>query len=361
MQAPAYLGETMRTIISALLFLSILPVAFAHHSTFGFYEADRVVEIEGTVTAVAWRNPHTLITVSVENGDRESEEWRIETGAISVLRTRGLAREFLEPGDRIKVAGDPSARGLRDIFGHNILLEDGREVLLTVFSEPRWTGGGSGRFLEAEYSESVTQAALGSAEGIFRVWSTVLGDSDSFPILGEGSGQDYPLTESARMARDAWNSQDRTQLGCPAKGMLLMMNTPLPIALVREGTNIVIRLEELDAERLIHMDEDQVDRPEELSLSGYSTGRWEGNTLVVETSNVDYDVFDGAGTSQSADISFVERFTLSDDEDRLDYAVTVTDPQTFTEPFGLSRYWIWRPEMELRPYECDDRTEYYDE
>ena len=350
----------MRDIVAALLLVATAPVALAHHSTFGFYDEGRVLEIEGTVTSVDWRNPHTLITVSVEDETGEPLEWRIETGAISVLRTRGLAREFLEPGDRIKVAGDPSARGLRDIFGHNILLEDGREVLLTVFSEPRWTGD-QGELLEAQYSESATQAARNSADGIFRVWSTVLGDPDSFPMLGQASGMEYPLTDSARAARDRWDSQDRSQLGCPEKGMLLMMQTPIPIEFVRQGTDIVLRFEELDAQRIIHMGEDQSGRPEGFSLTGYSSGRREGNTLIVETTNVDFDLFDGAGIFQSADIRFLERFTRSGDDERLDYTVTVTDPQTFTEPVELSRYWIWRPEIELVVYECDERTEFYDE
>ena len=59
----------------------------------------------------------------------------------------------------------------------------------------------------------------------------------------------------------------------------------------------------------------------------------------------------------SNEVHLLERFTVSDDESRLDYAVTVTDPQTFPEPLETGRYWIWRPEIILDGYSCeqDDR------
>ena len=347
----------MRYIALMLSLGGFVAVASAHHSTGGFYDPNQVVEIEGTVTSVSWRNPHTLITVSVLEENSEPVEWRIETGAISVLRSRGLAREFLHPGDQIKVAGDPSTRGRPDIFAHNILLEDGKEVLLTVFSEPRWTGGNSSQLLESVYSEAAAQRARQTADGIFRVWSTVLGDPDSFPMFK----QDYPLTALARDARDDWDPKDTTQLGCPPLGMPLMMASPLPIEFVRKDNDILIRLEELDAERLIHMTADAIVPTEEFSLAGYATGRWEGDTFVVETTNIDYHRFDDEGTPQSKGIRLVERFAPSTDRGRLDYTLTITDPDTFMEPFDLSKYWVWRPEIEVEPYECDDRTEFYDE
>ncbi len=347
----------MRYIVILLSLGGFAAVTSAHHSTVGFYDPDQVVEINGIVTSVSWRNPHTLITLSVLEENSEPVEWRIETGAITVLRSRGLAREFLRPGDQIKVSGDPSTRGRPDMFAHNILLEDGKEVLLTVFSEPRWTGSNNRQLLEPIYSEAAAQRARETADGIFRVWSTVFSDPDSFPMFK----QDYPLTASAREARDDWNPKDTTQLGCPPKGMPEMMDSPFPVEFVRKDNDILIRLEELDAERLIHMNADAVVPREEFSLAGYAAGRWEDDTLIVETINISYGRFDFSGTPQSKGIRLVERFALSNDEERLDYTLTVTDANTFTEPFDLSKYWIWRPEIGLEPFDCDDRTEFYDE
>ena len=85
---------------------------------------------------------------------------------------------------------------------------------------------------------------------------------------------------------------------------------------------------------------------------GFSRGRWEGATLVVETTNVDAPRFDDMGTPQSSEISVVEHFTLSEDESRMDYLVTITDPVNFTETFNLARYWVWRPEIPLGTWKC---------
>ena len=87
---------------------------------------------------------------------------------------------------------------------------------------------------------------------------------------------------------------------------------------------------------------------------GYSTGHWESETLVVETTNMPADVLDSHGTPQSASIHVAERFTPSADGTRLDYRITVTDPNSFTEPFEVERYWIWRPEIVIGRYACGE-------
>ena len=50
-----------------------------------------------------------------------------------------------------------------------------------------------------------------------------------------------------------------------------------------------------------------------------------------------------------------ERFTPAADGKRLDYTITIDDPDTFTMPVSLKRLWIWRPDERVRPYECGTR------
>ena len=77
-----------------------------------------------------------------------------------------------------------------------------------------------------------------------------------------------------------------------------------------------------------------------------------GETLVVETTHIDWPWFDQTGVPQTAAIELLERFALSDNGLRLDYAVTATDPVTFTEAVVLTRDWIWLPGETVQPYEC---------
>jgi len=81
----------------------------------------------------------------------------------------------------------------------------------------------------------------------------------------------------------------------------------------------------------------------------------EGTTLVVETDHIAAGYFDHEGTPQSDQIQTVERFTPNADYSRLDYVLTTTDPGNFTKPFDLKRYFVWKPENRVHPYDCLDR------
>jgi hypothetical protein len=320
--------------------------AAAHHSFVGFYDQDRVLEVEGVVRSVSWSNPHGSLALDVTDAAGRVSEWRIETGSISVLRVRGLDREFVRVGDRVRIAGEAALRRENGLYARNMLLPTGEEVLLSIGIEPRWTDPQSGALLEARYDETVAEAARREADGIFRVWSTVLDDPGSFPLFKGG----YPLTEAAARRKAEWDASDVVQLGCAPKGMPALMITPYPIELTRSGDDILMRFEEDDAERLIVMAPRVSEAPP--SLLGRSQGRWEGSTLVVDTDRVSAVHFDGEGTPLGAGARFVERFTPSEDGTRLDYTIEIIDAGTFTQPFELGRYFVWRPELEVKPYEC---------
>ena len=85
---------------------------------------------------------------------------------------------------------------------------------------------------------------------------------------------------------------------------------------------------------------------------GYSVGRWDGRTLVVDTTRVNWPWVDNSGTPQSQAVEFEERFTVSADQTRLDYQLTVTDPATFTEPAVYDRYWLALVGASIRTYGC---------
>ncbi len=321
----------------------------AHHSFAGFYDQNRIIEVEGVLTSLSWRNPHGSMTLEVVNDAGITEEWQIETGSVSVLRVRGFDRDFVRVGERIRIAGEASFRSDTGLYARNMLLPSGEEVLLSIGIQPRWTDAETGELLDALFDDSFAAEARRDADGIFRVWSTVFEDPSSFPMFKGG----YPLTEEARSIRAQWDPANVVLLGCDPKGMPSLMISPYPVEVSSQGDDILIRFEEDDAERIIHMAPD-AQRPDGYrSLLGYSTGRWEGRTLVVETDGISAEYFDGDGTPQSADARYVERFTVNDAGNRLDYRITIDDPATFTEVFELERYFVWRPELGVNPYECE--------
>lgn len=342
------MNNTGRLIV-VLVLMSYECVAAAHHSTAGFYDPESIVEIDGVLKSVSMRNPHIHFVVTVAGPDGEEVDWNLESVSLSALQINGLDQDFMKPGDRLRVAGQESRRGRPEMNASNVLLEDGSEVVLLLRGEPYFTSDEGDDLLRPVFDESVEEAARRSADGIFRVWSSVVSDPESFPIL-KG---DYPLTEAAEQARANWDPEGSDLLGCYEKGMPQLMETPLPVELVRMGDDILMRFQEgEDAERLIHMTDDAVP-PENHLFRGYSTGRWEGDTLVVHTSRISATNFDGGGVVQSRDISLVERFNLSANEERLDYRLTIMDPATFSRTFDLTKYWVWRPEIAIQAWTCD--------
>ena len=134
--------------------------------------------------------------------------------------------------------------------------------------------------------------------------------------------------------------------------MPMMMDNPYPIQFIDEGDTMTLRLEEWDGLRTIDMQPGATAQGKPTAPTGYSIGRWEGSTLVVETSRISERFFDDLGTPQSADSRLVERFTLSDDETRLDYTLTITDPTTFTAPVTLTGFWEWIAGEQIKEFNC---------
>jgi hypothetical protein len=100
------------------------------------------------------------------------------------------------------------------------------------------------------------------------------------------------------------------------------------------------------------MNPDPGTEPPDPSPMGYSVGRWDGDTLVVETSRIDFPYFDDLGTPQSAQIRITERFDLDAGNARLLWTGEVVDPVNFSEPVVLEIEWRWIPGNELKPFRC---------
>ena len=344
----------MRNIQPAARFSSRIPPAAAwilaalcpsatsaHHSIAVTFDTERIVEIEGEVTRILWRNPHIRLTVRTLDAD-QATDWAIEGGAVSRLARWGVAQNVLARGDTIRLAGFPSKRRGNEMYAQNLLLPDGRELLMDYRSPPRWRDDALG-------GQRLSAGASGASLGLFRVWT---GDGQRY----DRTTDTFPLTASARAAQDAWDPvQDNPYFGCMPKGMPTIMQQPFPIEFIDRTAEIHLRIEEYDLVRVIAMNAQPADRSAPPTILGDSAGRWDGDTLVVSTTNIDWPYsFGQIGIPQSDAVELEERFTVSADGSRLDYEITSTDPATFTEPLTLRKSFLWVPGLEVLPYECTD-------
>lgn len=359
---PSRPKQTIHNSPAFVLFLRFLSVclaatvpawpAFAHHSAFNQFDKGSIIDVEGTITRVEWRNPHASIYVATRNAAGEPVEWRLEAGGSTQLVRVGIQRELLVVGEPLRAAGWPPITDKKEMFITNLLLSNGKEYLTHRNAKPRWRQHAVG---DQSYQLQTTGDGSRPELGMFRVWS----HTDVSPwLIPEDFDRSYdlstyPLTAAARAALQAFDRiRDNPTRNCRAKGMPTIMEQPYPMAIVRDGDNIRLHLEEYDTERVIHMNEREIPTDAPYSHLGYSIGRWEGKVLHVTTAKIDWGWLDQAGISLSHDTVLSEQFVAADDGSRLDYQLTITDPVNFTEPVQLQKYWIYIPGRDVLPYEC---------
>jgi len=336
---------------AALAGLLMLPVpALTHHSVAANFDEQIVVELEGEITQVYWRNPHVRFSVRVEDPQGQDVLWDVETTSVSTLRRMDISQALVAVGDTVRVAGNPARRGAPLLYVNNLLLSDGREAVMTAGGSPRWaaeTLGTSGPGFEAP-----TQ--VDGERSIYRVWSSPFESPMLFPESLDPSidlVEHYPLTDAARAALVDWNQlEDSPIRNCQPKGMPTIMEQPFPMEFIDRGDRIELRLEEYDLVRTIYLS----GLPEERRTAplGTSVGSWEGDTLTVRTEQISWEYFDTRGIPLSEAATVVEEFTPTDDGGRLDYVMTVTNPGYFSRPVVLSKFFHWVPGVEVGRYDC---------
>jgi hypothetical protein len=121
---------------------------------------------------------------------------------------------------------------------------------------------------------------------------------------------------------------------CYLPGVPRATYMPFPFQILQSRQHIMIVHEFAGAVRTIYMDNHK-EAPAD-SWMGWSNGRWEGETLVVDTTGFNGQTwFDRAGNFHSDALHVVERFTARSAE-TLMYEVTIEDPKTFTRPWKMS-------------------------
>ncbi len=325
----------IRTAGLAWLFGATGP-GLAHHSPSN-YDLGQVIEIEGEITRVLWRNPHVRFWVMTAGGSAAEALWEVQATPVVHLTREGISRDLLNVGDTVRVAGAPARRAANEMLPFNVLLPGDREFVLDADAEPRW----SDDTIRRTHGPA---AASDASLGIFRVWS------------GQGgfTEERFTLTDDARsvaeeMAQLPW---DTVLDGCNPKGMPEIMAQPNPIEFIQQGDDIQIHLEEYDTVRVISMGPEPGTEASTPKLLGHSVGEWEGDTLAVTTTGIDYPWFRQSGIPQSPAIEVIERYTVNDDGSILEMVLTATDPETFVGPAVLTKSWTWRPGLEVLPFEC---------
>ena len=178
--------------------------------------------------------------------------------------------------------------------------------------------------------------------------------------LGVVDGNEIPYQPwaAARKKENQENWLDRDpEIKCFQPGIPRAMYMPHPLQIVQSQSKIMMVFEFANAQRTVHLN--KMDPYPNISHMGYSVGRWEADTLVVDvTEFTDATWLDRSGNFHSDALHVVERFTPAG-RDVIRYEATIEDPQVFTRPWKISMplYRRLEPNAQLMEFRCVEMVE----
>jgi hypothetical protein len=275
------------------------------------------------------------LTVTVKKDDGSTVDMEVEAGAASVLNGLGVTRNALKVGEAVTVTGNP-ARNTANAFmlGKDLYKKaDGSYVPLYIGSKSIY--------------DSKVNATATSIEG---TWFSPM---RSFTGVMGTAGR-WPTTDKGKAARAAANPNVSSQADCVPIGEPTVMVYPVANNIKASKDKVVIKTDWMETERTVYLDGRKHPAPTQTFLHGHSIGRWEGKTLVVETTNFKEHP-SGLTTTMpsSTQKKLTERFELSADGKTLTYSGTVEDPVYLAAPGQFSATWEYRPTMPFSNQKCD--------
>ena len=323
----------MRSIVQRFwlatgLLITALPV-IGHHSP-AMYDQRNDVTLEGVVTRFQWAYPHSYLDIRTQQEGRDAD-WTIEMAAPQSLTAMGWTPRSLVPGDRVTVTGHPAADPDKTAALGNTVLKTGGGLL-----SMRSQGGARASFPASDLS----------GHWLPRTDMSVLG-----PLLRPQAS--LRLTDKGLAAAEAFD----VYADIPSKDCI--DETPPLVMLFEELVSIelgesVITIRQIGkVDRLVQMGVASHDAAQP-SHAGHSIGRWEGETLVVDTTRFsDHRIGNAYGVPSGPGKHLVERFALSPDKTAIEYAFRLEDPEYLTEAVTGAVSLTHRPDLPYVNVPCD--------
>jgi hypothetical protein len=362
-----------RTFATAALWLVPALAALAHHSN-SAYQVDEIVTLEGTVKEWRWMNPHTWLLMSVEGPDGNVQEWAVEGRPPGILGRAGWSSTILQPGERVTVHASPAKNGDPEGIIARVTKADGT-VLGNQPNFARTTEGSAARPAPA------SAAVRGDRPNFAGVYYPAQQGGQALPPReagrplppptrssptadgSQGRGPDAPKLTPPYLEKWKVIAASRTSgsyeydniHNCLPPGMPAMMSAAYGMEIMQDEQKITIFSEHQDALRRIYLDgrKPSAQVLADPTYAGYSTGRWEGDTLVIDTVALTTKSYIDSASPHSDKMTVHERLRFVE-PGVLENQITVNDPEALTEPWRVVRRYrrASYPNDELREFAC---------
>ncbi len=314
-----------------VLTASVSLAAHAHHSS-ALFAFNKRVTVAGTIVKVSWQNPHVYLTIESQGLDGKPRQQDVQAASLSMIKAFGLSREMVAPGTHVTI--DAAAQKSGDdhlLWGGFIRFDDGSVYLLE-------TAGPNTHIPAVPAATSLAGKWVPPPTAIQVFLQTF---------------QALPLREAAAAGRGALADPrapaSACESGLPSIAAALLGTLPVLHSIELADKTIVLRVDaDLGlVERVVHLDEATHPSGIAPSTLGHSIGRWDGETLVVDTAGF------APSPVSSRGLHTTERFTLAADKRHLAYEITLEDTELWTKPVSLSVTWDYRPDVEPSGAACD--------
>jgi hypothetical protein len=197
----------------------------------------------------------------------------------------------------------------------------------------------------------VYEGRAATATSIAGTWFSPRSEFGGF--LG-GAGR-WSLTDKGRAAAAGADERTKDALkDCIPVGAPALMFYPVANIITVQRDRVVMKVDWMDSERTVYLDGRAHPPAAQTSLQGHSVGRWDGKTLIVETTNFkEHPMGLSLSMPSSTQKKLTERFALSEDGKTLIYSGTLEDPAYLAKPVEWSGKWEYRPAMKPSGQKCD--------
>jgi len=178
--------------------------------------------------------------------------------------------------------------------------------------------------------------------------------------LPAGSVPYQPWAEKLYKERRANDGRDDPTANCIVGGVPRSDAVPYPFKILHEKNLMVILYEAVHSYRQIFADGRSL--PEDMNPSwfGYSVGRWDKDTFIVETAGFnDKGWLDNFGKPATDKLRVTEKFVRKD-FGHMEILITIDDPGAYTKPWDVVLPLILRPDTELLEYMCNENNKYFE-
>jgi hypothetical protein len=175
--------------------------------------------------------------------------------------------------------------------------------------------------------------------------------------IERGAGGPLPYTEWGKQQWESYHAEDGDYTGaCLPFGYVRSLNSPEPFHLMQNQSHLAILFEQNTWYKVLPIDGSKSPTKGVPTWFGDSVGHWDGDTLVIETTNFNgLTRLDTNGHPHSDQLKLTERYTRTD-AGHIAYELTIDDPKTYTKPIVNKRTFSLRPEWEVLEYSCEENN-----